>query len=197
MNVHSGAGHIHYRFRHKSSVQIMSLSDSLCTILQRKDLVGYIQTVPVIKIYFILAKPDLVVRRFNLDSKILESAYYLLYDLVSFMRRKVKIAVIIYGRGPYFVIGSEQIEFRLRPDIINKALVCRLSSCLFKNKSGVSFERFTVRAVDITYQPCGRAVFGQPRHNSVSCHVWLQKQIALLYSSKAFDRRAVKPDPVG
>ena len=144
MNVHTGTGLAHYRLWHKGGVQIMHLGYLLCAIFQREHLVRYIQTRPIMEIYFILAETNLMVRRFNFDSEILQCTYYLFYDLVSFMRRKVEIAAVIYRRSSFFTVNSEQIEFRLRPDIINKACLCRFGSCLFKDKPRVAFKRFSI-----------------------------------------------------
>ena len=83
------------------------------------------------EIYFILTESDLMMRRFNFNTEILKSRYYPFYGLVSFVRRKVEIAAVIYGRGPVLVIGPKEIEFRLRPDVIFKALFFRLSSSPF------------------------------------------------------------------
>ena len=76
-------GFAHLRLCHKSSVQIVHLGDFLRTIFQRQDLVSYVQTVAVMKVYFVLAKANLMMRCFDVNCKVLQRRYYLFYDLVS------------------------------------------------------------------------------------------------------------------
>ena len=72
MNVHSGAVHAEDRLRHEGRVEAVVEGDLLDDQLERRDVVGRVDGVPVLEVDLVLAGGDLVVRRLDLEAHRLE-----------------------------------------------------------------------------------------------------------------------------
>ncbi|OPY27049.1 MAG: hypothetical protein A4E28_02184 [Methanocella sp. PtaU1.Bin125] len=197
VDVHAGAGLAEHRLRHEGDMQAVVHRDLAHHELEGRHAVRRSERVAVLEVDLVLALPDFVVGRLDLEPHVLQRHDHGPAHLVAQVHgREVEIAALVLGLYRRTAIFSplEQVELRLRASVHHEPGLLGLLDDPLQVDPRIARERLATGQVHVADEPGHIAILALPRDERERVEIRLQVHVRLLNPDKPLDRRAVKHD---
>ena len=194
VDVHSGARNAVDRLGHEGSMQAVALRSGLDDLLKGDDVIRRDQRLIVLEINLVLAARHLVVAGFDFKAHVLEHhAHLAAGDFALVGRTQVEVTALVIGAGGRLagIVGMEQEELQLRPDVEFIAHLAGALQHAFEHIAGVALKGPAISGINVADQ-AGDLSLLAPGQDTEAVRIGIEAHIALLDAGKALDGRSVE-----